>query len=273
MSQHRPVPRLDLAPNLRRPLSLWNPLDYLRLLYWVFFFPQALRQYLYVYYRGLIPNENPSRKNLWGLLPNPKLRQLVFQGIILAIITPLIQGVILNRIGLLLDYKSILGNYILIALFSIIIVFAFIVYKTESKNNTENIFQLSIGLGIGLDVTLNLVVSTFSAPSKEVFANFASIAFLSLLGGFWIGVASVLVLGVLTDVSVFFLFIMGIFVLILATFMGLMMPVQKIPTDLGITTTILVFLVSVTASIIGTCLAFIRLDNWFFSLFFFAKRN
>jgi hypothetical protein len=44
-----PVPRLDLAPKLKRPLSLWNPLDYLRLLYWVFYFPQALRWYLKEY--------------------------------------------------------------------------------------------------------------------------------------------------------------------------------------------------------------------------------
>lgn len=39
------VPRLNLAPKLNRPLQLWNPLDYLRLLYWVFYFPQALRWY------------------------------------------------------------------------------------------------------------------------------------------------------------------------------------------------------------------------------------
>jgi hypothetical protein len=32
MNQNSPVPRLDLAPKLCRPLSLWNPLDYLRLL-------------------------------------------------------------------------------------------------------------------------------------------------------------------------------------------------------------------------------------------------
>ena len=40
------VPKLDLAPKLKRPLSLWTPLDYLRLLYWVFYFPQALRWYV-----------------------------------------------------------------------------------------------------------------------------------------------------------------------------------------------------------------------------------
>ena len=40
------VPILDLAPKRDKPLSLLNPLDYLLLLYWVFFFPQALRWYV-----------------------------------------------------------------------------------------------------------------------------------------------------------------------------------------------------------------------------------
>ena len=43
------VPLLDLAPKLKRPLSLWNPLDYLLLLYWVFYFPQAIRWYVETY--------------------------------------------------------------------------------------------------------------------------------------------------------------------------------------------------------------------------------
>jgi len=42
-SAEKPVPRLDLAPKLNRSLSLKNPLDYLRVFYWFFFFPQALR--------------------------------------------------------------------------------------------------------------------------------------------------------------------------------------------------------------------------------------
>lgn len=40
-----PIPRLDLAPNLRHPFQAWNPFGFLRLLYWVFFFPQALPWY------------------------------------------------------------------------------------------------------------------------------------------------------------------------------------------------------------------------------------
>jgi hypothetical protein len=43
------VPLLDLAPKRKRPLSLWNPLDYLLLLYWVFYFPKAIPWYISVY--------------------------------------------------------------------------------------------------------------------------------------------------------------------------------------------------------------------------------
>lgn len=39
------VPRWDLAPKLDRPLSLWKPQDYALIIYWVFFFPQALKWY------------------------------------------------------------------------------------------------------------------------------------------------------------------------------------------------------------------------------------
>ncbi|MEI6043513.1 MAG: hypothetical protein WCS37_03870 [Chloroflexota bacterium] len=52
MANHEPdqtktsdEPEFYLGPNLTRPLQLWNPLDYLRLLYWCFFFPQTLREY------------------------------------------------------------------------------------------------------------------------------------------------------------------------------------------------------------------------------------
>jgi hypothetical protein len=39
------VPILDLAPKQKRPLSRWNPLDYLRIMVWAFFSPQLLRLY------------------------------------------------------------------------------------------------------------------------------------------------------------------------------------------------------------------------------------
>lgn len=40
MNKNSPVPKLYLAPKLKRPLSLWNPLDYLRLLFWLFSSPK-----------------------------------------------------------------------------------------------------------------------------------------------------------------------------------------------------------------------------------------
>ncbi|MHC5896388.1 MAG: ATP-binding protein, partial [Nostoc sp.] len=101
MTQYLAVPRLDLAPKLRQPLSLWNPLDYMRLLHWVFFFPQALRWYTLWYTQNLpegffIP-ENLNWKNAWGLLPNKIIGKLFLQGLILAIIIALGQSFILQK--------------------------------------------------------------------------------------------------------------------------------------------------------------------------------
>ncbi|MFO5492060.1 MAG: hypothetical protein ACLBM6_05825, partial [Cuspidothrix sp.] len=74
MSTKSSVPRLDLAPKLRRPLSLWNPLDYLLLLGWVFYFPQALRWYVDTFGGGY------SYEIDWN---NSVQRNLLFQGVVL----------------------------------------------------------------------------------------------------------------------------------------------------------------------------------------------
>lgn len=46
MSLYRPIPQLQLAANVQQPLSPLSLRDYGKLLYWIFFFPQALRDYL-----------------------------------------------------------------------------------------------------------------------------------------------------------------------------------------------------------------------------------
>ncbi|GEM_PF-3389485 len=62
--------RLDLAPKLNRPLSPWNPLDYLRLMFWMFYFPQALIWYIDFFSENTLPNNNASLRtsiqNLYG---------------------------------------------------------------------------------------------------------------------------------------------------------------------------------------------------------------
>jgi hypothetical protein len=83
-----PVPRIDLAPKLKRTLSLWNPFDYLLLLWWVFYFPQAIRWYV------------ETKGGAGGALrKNPVLLRLWVQGIVLAVITPIFFCTLLERLG------------------------------------------------------------------------------------------------------------------------------------------------------------------------------
>lgn len=46
MSLYRPIPQLQLAANVEQPLSPLSLRDYGKLLYWIFFFPQAVRDYV-----------------------------------------------------------------------------------------------------------------------------------------------------------------------------------------------------------------------------------
>ncbi len=101
MTQETPVPRLDLAPKLKRPLSLWNPLDYLRLLYWVFYFPQAFRWYVDTFGGGYIQDTEMNWRKVWKLLQENAIhRNLSFQGLLLIIFTPFVLSGILESIGI-----------------------------------------------------------------------------------------------------------------------------------------------------------------------------
>ena len=93
-----PVPRLDLAPKLKRPLQLWNPLDYLRLLYWIFFFPQALRWYVETF-------AHPEHRKATGrdlppaLRQDPVQRNLALQSLLLTVLVPLALAAGLQLLG------------------------------------------------------------------------------------------------------------------------------------------------------------------------------
>lgn len=87
MSQNsNPVPRLDLAPKLSRPLSLWNPLDYLRLLYWVFFFPQALPFYIDTFGSNGFEGAKTLREKWEWLRENHIQRKLILQTLLLMLV-------------------------------------------------------------------------------------------------------------------------------------------------------------------------------------------
>ncbi|MCP4214239.1 MAG: hypothetical protein GY765_06260 [bacterium] len=81
------VPRLDLAPKLKRTLSLWNPLDYLRLLYWGFFFPQAIPWYVKSFGKPEYQHISGENAILEVFRYDPVQRRLMIQGFIILIIT------------------------------------------------------------------------------------------------------------------------------------------------------------------------------------------
>jgi hypothetical protein len=75
-----PSPPFSYAPRRQRPLSLWNPLDYLVLLYWVFYFPQALRWYGETFF------ELPVDIKGWQA-QDAVQRRLVLQGLLTLVVT------------------------------------------------------------------------------------------------------------------------------------------------------------------------------------------
>lgn len=92
MNKYNSVPKLDLAPKLKRPLSLWNPLDYLRLLYWMLFFPQALRWYLDKFGGGYVspdPKNTNWRKRWQTDYQSTVQFTLLIQGFIIVISIPI----------------------------------------------------------------------------------------------------------------------------------------------------------------------------------------
>ncbi len=81
------VPLLDLAPKRKTPLSLWNPLDYLLLLYWVFFFPQAIRWYVEKFGTVEYKPENRNWRGFFKLLRDDSIQRNLFaQGLLLTLL-------------------------------------------------------------------------------------------------------------------------------------------------------------------------------------------
>ncbi len=112
------VPTLNLAPRLTRPLSLWNPLDYLRLLYWVFYFPQAIRWYVETFAQDeetldelinqLDPStgrfRNPDSSFRRWFRESPIQIQLWFQGLLLQITSPVLICYFCHQFGLTITW-------------------------------------------------------------------------------------------------------------------------------------------------------------------------
>ncbi|MEM1367937.1 MAG: ATP-binding protein, partial [Cyanobacteria bacterium P01_H01_bin.15] len=106
--QPEPVPKLDLAPKLKRPLQPWNPLDYLRLLYWVLYFPQALRWYQ----ETVIKEPYSERNSPWGerlakIGNNPQEWQFLLMGLVLTISVAPCICFLLQEIGVPISWGGV----------------------------------------------------------------------------------------------------------------------------------------------------------------------
>ncbi len=212
------VPRLDLAPKLNRPLQLWNPLDYLRLLYWIFYFPQALRWYEETFvapeHRGA-----KSRTFLHAFKENSVLRHFVLQALILCFLTALSLAWAMEQLGLQIDWISLnfgvvfgmavnfgldlgrsergtkRGAFLLVAesvLFGISIGMAYAVAKSMGIFTAVIIFVVAaffmskgmyIGMGVGMEKY------AFSSVIEDVLFNMVFGATLGLIFSIAVGVA------------------------------------------------------------------------------------
>ncbi len=274
MTQYLAVPHLDLAPKLRRPLSLWNPWDYLRLLHWVFFFPQALRWYTLSYTQNLtagffIP-ENLNWKNAWGLLPNTIIRQLFLQSLISAIILSFIQIFIFNKIGFYLNYLSILSSVFFIFVISLFFPWLLIFAPLKENNlitNSSN-FKHWLNWGLPLLMNLNIILSLFfSIINKPSKTDVLTILVFAILRFAWLSISIHTVFIILVDIVEFELYftvsILGLGSLIVISFVAFF---QDIPSELDIFKIILLVFFLIIAYFLILCLILLRPDDWLLSL-------
>jgi len=121
------VPTLNLAPTLKRPLSLTWPPDYLRLLYWCFFFPQAVRWYVETFSAVGFDYDNitnDARTNINTLRTDSVQRNLLIQSqLTMMFITPMIALLLsfgLQTLGYPIDENRVLGGSLLGILFGVV---------------------------------------------------------------------------------------------------------------------------------------------------------
>ncbi|OYQ62982.1 hypothetical protein B9G53_19345 [Pseudanabaena sp. SR411] len=176
------VPLLDLAPKLKRPLSLRNPLDYLLLLYWVFYFPQAIRWYVETFCEPLFGSNRLTWKLWWELTKNRRNNfQLTLMGIILEISIPTlihfslqsfgfdinwVRLVLCLSIGVSITVNWNLGIPFAIAvgmMFSLTFAIAF-----DIMNGLLIIMAFGMVLGVGIRLLETAVTSTLRALVRVI---------------------------------------------------------------------------------------------------------
>lgn len=164
----RPAPPpLDLAPRLDRPLSLWNPLDHLKLVYWALFFPQAIQAYSSYpnYNQQLTPTSN---KHLTRHLSS--MRVLV-SGILFASLVHLI------LLGFLKIFNFQLNILVFIAFFvfaSISSILNTLIFQAGIVSDLSRVFLIFFNTNLSL-LLWSILIATHSIES--IGGTFLGIAF------------------------------------------------------------------------------------------------
>lgn len=138
------VSRMDLTPRLNRTLKLKRPLDYFILLYWLFFFPQAMRHYIDTHTKTRYKNGGDN--GLWLILrDDPELRNLALQGYLVVPLISAIIAVIMRLLGLTMNW--------VVFMTSIACIMAAMIMSAH-KNREDTEFALIFSIVLGLTVSL-----------------------------------------------------------------------------------------------------------------------
>jgi len=257
------VPRLDLAPKIKGSLSLSKPIDYLRLLYWMLFFPQALRWY--VQNRVSILEQNKNSKKYFGLVLN-SISRLLIQVMVVIFITLLAWSITLKLINFPIQVEHILAIFF-VTTFSYVMTLGYPLLIIQKNISTFNLSPTIKPLTIIIILTFNLNIIFFTVSAiKEGYTNLAVILILGILAGIWLGVGGIATLAIL-DVgeSTIMLVIGG--VLLMSLILSFYLPINSEITNIFIGLKILLIRTFFFVSyVIGSCIGLLRPDNCFFTL-------
>lgn len=244
MTTKSPVPRLDLAPKLRRPLSLWNPLDYLRLLYWVFYFPQALRWYVDTFGGGYIRAKKMNwSKGIEILRQNSVQRQLLFQGVILTIITPILICLFLQELGLRVVWFGVAED----------------VSKHLEMGVIESVVfgvVFAVWISVADNVALGVMFSMWIAVTLGVAEGVSEHLAISVMASLSLGGAVGVIVGVMESVWFGVIVSVTVAVTVGVTFAGLRTIAGGVAVGMPI----------VVAVIVAQGMVSLRPENWLFGL-------
>jgi hypothetical protein len=151
------VPRLDLAPRLKRPLSLWNPLDYWRFLYWVFFFPQAIRWYVGKFGKPEYQESKGYRIINVVLRNDPVQRKLIVQAFFTLVISSAGISWGLSALGLPVNWFEVVTGVMLGIVVGVLLGMTVRVAEGVA-GDLAGVVAVSVAGGVAFGVTLDVLI-------------------------------------------------------------------------------------------------------------------